>query len=101
MTMQTKVFPSTGGFVAHKIPTGLSHCSAWFDRVGVLQDAELFCVGRGGHTRTVRPGSVRWNELQKVGLKLLPRVERLLREHVKAECKRVEKRLDSLLGGLR
>lgn len=80
MTMQTKVFPSMGGFVVHKIPTRLSHCSAWFDRSGVLQSAELFCVGSDGHTRQVRPGSARWKELQKVGSRMLPRVEALLAE---------------------
>lgn len=101
MSMQIQVFPCTGGFVVHKIPSGggLSHCSAWFDSAGALWDAKLYCVGRTGKTRTIRPGSARWTSLSKIGARLLPRAEAMLREHAKAECERIEKCLDDMLKG--
>ena len=56
---QARPFPSTGGFVVHRITGNFKgRISAWFSRDGTLLDAEQY---RGTGAYPVRKGGPLWN----------------------------------------
>ena len=55
---------TNGGYVVHKaMIAGIKH-SAWFNKDGVIVDAERIDVK--GRSYSIKPGSFAWDELQRM-----------------------------------
>lgn len=56
----------TGGFVLHRIPTNNNgRCSAWFDRDGVVLDAER--IDAKGRSMPVKKDGPLWDTIKMYG----------------------------------